>query len=52
MEYYKKRVLELEAEEKRRRISQRKKDNERDRHVRADHRAADDLKAKSKVPEA
>ena len=49
LEYYKRKYLNLDGEDKRRKISQRKKDNERDKQVRAEHIAADDLKAKSKV---
>ena len=48
-EYYKRKYLDREDEDKRRKISQRKKEDTRERQVIADHRAADDCKAKSRV---
>ena len=49
LEYWKRKYQDLDGKDKRRKISQRKKEDERERQVMAEHRAADDRKAKSRV---
>ena len=49
LEYWKRKYQDLDGKDKRRKISQRKKEDTRERQVIADHRAADDCKAKSRV---